>query len=73
MHQTTNNTRTYSNFSHAAIVPALHVGHWDIGGTRFAVLKTHPNWFHKFMVRLLFGWKYSPETKSTTTRQLLNG
>jgi hypothetical protein len=66
-----NNTQTFSTSigMNNKVVLSQAVGYWNINGVAFPILEK-PNTFRRFMMWLLLGWKYIP---NTNTKQLLMG
>lgn len=54
-----NNTQTFSTsvgMNNKAVL-SQSIGHWDVYGVAFPILKK-PNTFRRFMVWVLLGWVY---------------
>lgn len=51
-----------------------YVGYWEVVPNVNISINKMPNKFHQFMMKLIFGWKFIPNTETkTTSKQLLKG
>jgi len=75
MQLTTNNTGTFTytgSTTFTLSAPKVE-GYWCIAPNVKIAIQKVPNKFHRFMMKLVFGWTFELAETQTTTRQMLHG